>query len=132
MNSLEVYPLKVGSDSRGDSFFVPTSVFHYIGTIHEMHYVTIEPGKVRGNHYHRGRKEFVILIFHGTWKLAWRSLGTGSVNTRDFNGRGGVILQIDSEVVHAIKNTGDSPLHLVSCSNARSTLADTSWEVILE
>ena len=132
MNSLEVYSLEVASDPRGERCNVPSSVFNYIGMISDMHYVTIEPGKVRGNHYHQGRKEIITLIFHSAWKLAWRSLDTGSVITREFNGMGAVVIQIDPEVVHAIKNTGNSPLHLVACSDAPSMLADTSWEVILE
>ena len=132
MSLLQILSLEGASDPRGDSFNVPNGAFHYIGSINEMHYVTIAPGSVRGNHYHRGRKEIILLVFDGSWKLAWRSPNTESVTIQEFDGKGGKILLIDPGVVHAIKNTGDGPLQLVSCSNLPSTPTDTERVVLLK
>ncbi len=129
---INIHWLKSARDERGDSFHVPDEIFDFLGGVSEMHFVTLVPGAVRGNHYHIGRKEFIFAYFTSPWRLAWRSKDEHTITTREFSGEGGVIVSIDSAVVHAVKNTGDTTLYLVSCSDAPYTAADTVRESILE
>ncbi len=131
MDTLAIAHIDNSSDIRGDSFHFPRAVFDYLGAIKELHYATVDPGAVRGNHYHIDRKEMLFVYFSSAWKLAWRTLASDTIETRDFSGQGAVIIHIDANVVHAIKNTGKQTLHLVSCSNARAEASDTDWQNIL-
>ncbi len=132
MSGLRCYRLQSNSDRRGHSFHLPQSVFEFMGSIHEMHFVTIEPGGVRGNHYHRGRKEFMLVYFDGAWELAWCRPGAQDISVQEFSDSGGVIVEIAPEIVHAVKNKGMSTMHLVSCSDAPYISSDTVRVVILE
>ncbi len=132
MSSLEICTLTGSGNHRGELFQFPDTAFRFLARIAELHYATIEPGGVRGNHYHQEGRECILLAYHGPWRLACRLLKATSTITRAYKGKGAVIIKIDTGVVHAIKNTGDKPLHLVSCSNARPDSAGTKREVLLE
>lgn len=132
MNGVRYQRLENASDRRGDSFHIPQSVFGFIGAVQEMHFVTIEPGAVRGNHYHRGRKEFMFVHHDGPWLLAWSNPQAQDTSIQEFDGEGGVIVEISSEIVHAVKNQGANTLHVVSCSDAPYDAVDTERVVILE
>jgi dTDP-4-dehydrorhamnose 3,5-epimerase-like enzyme len=132
MTELRFQRLESASDRRGDSYHIPQSVFEFMGGIEEMHFVTIEPGCVRGNHYHRGRKETMFVYYDGDWVLAWRRPGAKDISVQEFSDRGGVIVEIAPEIVHAVKNKGVNTIHLLSCSDASYTPSDTERVVILE
>lgn len=132
MSGFRYQLMKGVADCRGDSFHIPQSVLAFLGNIKEMHFVTIEPGSVRGNHYHKGRKEFMFVNFDGPWSLAWSNTDDQELSTQEFDGRGGVIIEIPGEIVHAVKNTGVKRLYIVSCSDAPYAVADTERKVILE
>ena len=132
MTALRIHRLKSAADLRGDSFHIPQDIFEFIGSINEMHFVTIEPGGVRGNHCHRGRKEFMFIYYDGDWVLAWRHRTAQDVSIQEIAGGGGYVVEIASDIVHAVKNKGTNTLYLVSCSDAPYTPADTERIVILE
>ena len=131
MTELRIQRLEGASDRRGDSFHIPQSVFEFMGSIKEMHFVTIEPGCVRGNHYHLGRKEFMFLYYDGPWLLAWCHSDAEDIAIQEFDGLGGVIVEIMPEIVHAVKNKGQNTMHLLSCSDTPYTAADTHRVAIL-
>ena len=132
MNSLSIRCLKGSSDARGESFYLPKEVFDYLGSINEMHYVTIKPGAVRGNHYHRDRREVMFLYYADQWEFAWRRVDNPLVDKQIFAGSGGVIIKIDPCVVHAVKNTGNQLLRVICCSNRQLSSDQTEREIILE
>lgn len=131
MGSLEICMLTGASDRRGDRFQFPGNAFRFLVGINELHYATMEPGSVRGNHYHPQVKECILLADQDSWRLAWRPHKAVSTITREYKGKGAVIIKIDAGVARVIKNIGNEPLHLVSCSNARCGGADPEWEIIL-
>jgi dTDP-4-dehydrorhamnose 3,5-epimerase-like enzyme len=104
------------NDGRGESYRLPPEALDFLGGVAEMHVATIEPGAVRGNHSHRARREIILLSFTGRCKLAWRPEG-GETRTREFRDPGAVLLSVESGTAHAIQNTGDQPVRLISCSN---------------
>ncbi len=119
MKPLEFQSIDNHQDLRGDSFYIPTEAFDFIGRTDEMHFATVLPGAIRGNHYHAGKNECIVLVFSDRWHLEWKTLEAADVNKQDFEGKGALLIKIQSEVVHAIKNTGTTPLELVSFSNKR-------------
>lgn len=107
------------NDGRGESFYIPREAIEFIGSVDEIHFAAIEPGAVRGNHYHVGRRESIFVRYRDQWKLAWRARGNRETLERAFKGEGGILIMVEPEVVHAIKNLGTQSMHLVSCSNRR-------------
>lgn len=134
MKPLEFQWIENCADSRGDSYYIPKEAIDFVGAVDEIHFATIVPGATRGNHYHTERREFIFLIFSDSWRLAWVLLGATDMTTQDFEGEGAVLIQVQPSVVHAIKNTGKSPIHLASFSNRRYNPQnpDTFREVLLE
>ncbi len=111
------------SDGRGESYRLSPEALAFLGRVAEMHVASIEPGAIRGTHTHRGRRELIFLSFRGRCKLAWRPEG-GEIRTEEFRDPGAVLLWVESGTAHAIQNTGDQPVQVVSCSNGEFDPAD--------
>lgn len=127
------YALRNGGDSRGDSFHLPSKALHFLGTVEEAHIATIAPDAIRGNHYHVGKRECLIVLFQDSWIFAWDE-GTGAVpDKKEFPGKGAVLIAIDSKKSHAIKNIGKQVLTVIAVSNKASDTNnnDTIKNVVL-
>jgi dTDP-4-dehydrorhamnose 3,5-epimerase-like enzyme len=82
------------------------------GWIIDIHLVSIEPGAVRGNHYHMNKEEY-ITIFGGKAILSiCEAEHPGSPMKIEIDGKVPFQKRIDQFVVHAIKNTGNFPIYL--------------------
>jgi dTDP-4-dehydrorhamnose 3,5-epimerase-like enzyme len=125
MNSVEVHQIMGKDDSRGISFQLPRVSMDFLGKLAEMHYATINPGFVRGNHYHRWRKELLFVHLTSSCQLVWQPVATQSLHTQAFSAVGSIIIHIEPDVIHAIKNTGNATLHIVACSNCMPVASDT-------
>jgi dTDP-4-dehydrorhamnose 3,5-epimerase-like enzyme len=134
MKPLEFQRVENRADSRGDSYYIPREAIDFVGAIDEIHFATILPSAIRGNHYHIGRREFILLVFSDRWRLVWGSLEGADVTTEDFDGKGAVLIQVQPRIVHAIKNTGNKPIELVSFSNKQydPQNPDTFRKVLIE
>ena len=53
---------------RGASFSFPQEIFDFLGNVDEVHMAEIVPGAVRGNHYHRSKKEVLVIWY--AWYVA--------------------------------------------------------------
>lgn len=133
MAGLEIEHLTNQVDERGDSYYISHETVDFLGFVDEIHFSTINPGKVRGNHYHEKRSEVIILFFSDSWRLAWIPIDSEESVIRDFSGGGAVIVKVSPGVRHAFKNTGASVLRAVSYSNGRFNPAnpDTFRTVLL-
>jgi dTDP-4-dehydrorhamnose 3,5-epimerase-like enzyme len=74
------------------------------------HLVVTKPGGVRGNHYHRRGREVAVLL--GPALVRYRD-GDGVVDRPVAAGEA-VRFTIPAWVAHAMKNTGDAPMIIVS------------------
>ena len=119
MEPIKIQSIKNQADERGDKFFLPQEAIEFVGHIDEMHYVSVLPGAIRGNHYHIEAKEFVLLTYSDSWQFMWQACNRNNTITQNFTGEGSVLILIESRVVHTINNTGKTALHLISCSNKR-------------
>lgn len=120
-------------DGRGWAFYLPTGTLDWLGGVAEVHLVAARPGAVRGNHLHRRRREVIVVRSSGPWELAWRPPG-GDAARRTFREPGAVLLAVEPETPHAVKNLGDEELIIVSCTAGRHDPddPDTEPELLLE
>ncbi len=113
---LNIIRLKNNGDERGYSYKIPREAFDYIGKVEDVHLASIDSGKIRGNHYHIDRKEFIIVLYSDSWIFAWE-LKDGSVGEKkQFSGSGCILIEIESNVTHAIQNIGKLPIYIFAFS----------------
>ena len=133
MPSVTIRHLDNRGDRRGVMHRVHTSSIDFLEQFREMHAGTIEPGAVRGNHLHTGRRELLILIYSDAFQFAWQDEGEEEIQTESFTGNGAVAVEIPPGGIHAIKNTGKRSVTLIACSDGEfdPDYKDTIRETIL-
>ncbi len=110
---------EVGSDERGVSFSMPTGLLDFLGAAGDTHVASIEPGCVRGDHYHVERRELILVLPHEQWSFHW-DLGEGTeARARHFHEQSAVAIAIQPNCSHAIRNDGRSPLWLIASTDGR-------------
>jgi UDP-2-acetamido-2,6-beta-L-arabino-hexul-4-ose reductase len=83
--------------------------------IKQVYVATIEPGFVRGNHYHLKRKEW-FFVLKGEGKLYLKDPKTRKKILK-ISEKTKRVVEISPKIIHAIKNTGKEPLYLISIQN---------------
>jgi dTDP-4-dehydrorhamnose 3,5-epimerase-like enzyme len=114
--TVRVTELRDTGDARGRSFSIGGAIGDAIGRVEDVHFATIVPGAVRGNHYHVARREAIIVLADDSWTLHWDS-GEGTAAERREFGGGAVLLDVDPLSAHAIENSGARELVILGCSN---------------
>jgi hypothetical protein len=128
----EILPLDDrGHDGRGAAFFFDPVTIAWLGQVAEIHVVAIAPGKVRGNHQHRDRREVVFLRHDDAVEIAWRG-ASGNVERERRSGPGAFLVRIEPRTLHAFKNAGEGRVEVVSLSNGHFDRTETEYDVILE
>lgn len=117
MQPLNIYRLNNQGDDRGRAYMIPKKSLDFVDPITEMHYVTMVPGAIRGNHFHENRRELVVLNYESDWELSWQASNKDEIKSEQFTGQGTIVIEIQSKVIHAFKNTGTGLLHLFCYSN---------------
>ncbi|HKR63798.1 MAG TPA: DUF429 domain-containing protein [Thermoanaerobaculia bacterium] len=77
------------------------------------HAVTIRPGMIRGNHFHRDGVKTLVVLYTDRWTLAFDEGEGTPMQTRTFEGAGAAFVEIDPHCSHALRNDGASDLHVV-------------------
>jgi len=107
----KIKTLEKKTDDRGTLIEVLRS--DEVGEFNQIYSATIKPGKTRGQHYHKGRKEwFCVLKGEGVYRI--KDIKTG--NTEYVKIKEGDYKQIELEPMlwHSIENTGKEDLIFVS------------------
>jgi dTDP-4-dehydrorhamnose 3,5-epimerase-like enzyme len=112
-------------DHRGSSFSIPEEWTRFLPSAVDLHITTLRPGHVRGNHFHRTRKEVIVVLHSDGWTLHWDSGGSGGILTRAFAGGGAVLLTVEPGAAHAIVNSGTRDLHTFGLTDGRYDPGDT-------
>ncbi len=104
-------------DQRGSSYTLQDRQFSFLGAVEDVHFSTTLPGHIRGNHFHRLRKEVLMVRYEDSWTLAWDQ-GEGTVpELRKFEGAGTVVIEIEPLASHAVRNDGQRPLLIFAMCN---------------
>jgi dTDP-4-dehydrorhamnose 3,5-epimerase-like enzyme len=115
--TLTITDLKDSGDTRGSSFSVPAELFARTFPVADMHVATIEPGAIRGNHYHAVRREVMVIMAADRWSLHWDE-GVGTlVQHREFAGPGAVLVTVPTGMSHAIRNDGTVPIQMMGLTD---------------
>lgn len=85
--------------------------------IGDLHAVSLEPGACRGNHFHPGSREW-LLVFGGPAVLAWREKGCAGVEQISIEGNGPRLFEIPAGVEHALQNRSERRIYLVALRTA--------------
>jgi dTDP-4-dehydrorhamnose 3,5-epimerase-like enzyme len=123
-DELTVTELKDSGDERGSSFPTPEGCLGGEFALRDAHLSTLEPGHLRGNHFHVARHEILLVMFTDRWSLHWDSGSGTPVTTRVFDGTGAVIVRVPPYASHALRNDGSSPLHIVGLTDGPYNPAD--------
>lgn len=107
--------LDKNTDDRGTLIEVLRS--DIVGQFNQIYSASIKPGKIRGGHYHKNRKEwFCVLIGEGTYEI--KDMETGEIKDIVIGNIGEDWQYMQIELVpglwHSITNTGRSDLVFVS------------------
>jgi dTDP-4-dehydrorhamnose 3,5-epimerase-like enzyme len=114
---IRILPLDDHGDKRGFSYSLEEQQFSFLGVVEDVHFSMTAPGHMRGNHFHRVRKEVLVVRFEDAWTFAW-DLGEGTVpEMRKFDGSGTVIVEIEPLASHAVRNDGQKPLLIFAMTN---------------
>jgi mannose-6-phosphate isomerase-like protein (cupin superfamily) len=103
---------EIREDSRGFSFYpLKGRVLEPERLPEDFHLVSIAPGRVRGNHLHPGRWEW-LYPFHGTGYFMWEP-HPGDLREQMVSGRR-LLIRIPPGVAHALRNPGPEPLYILA------------------
>ena len=104
-------------DQRGFSYSLRDQQFSFLGPVKDVHFSTTLPGHIRGNHFHRLRKEVLVVRYEDAWTLAWDQGEGTAPETRKFEGAGTVAVEIEPFASHAVRNDGQRPLLIFALTN---------------
>lgn len=87
-------------------------------SIGDLHVVSIEPEKVRGNHYHTKSTEW-ILIFGGEAKLFWRDIDDKTAHEITVSGLEPSLYKIPPNIEHSVINKDIHDIYLISFNDSK-------------
>lgn len=93
---MKLEPLEVKSDRRGsliEAFKLPNDG--------QIFYATIQPGEIRGNHYHTRKKEYFVVV-HGSATITCKDRDTGTVMNVVTGGQNPMLVEIVPNHTHNI------------------------------
>jgi UDP-2-acetamido-2,6-beta-L-arabino-hexul-4-ose reductase len=115
--TVRILTLDDRGDQRGSSYTLQDRQLSFLGSVVDVHFSTTLPGHIRGNHFHRLRKEVLMVRYEDSWTLAWDQ-GEGTVpQLRKFDGAGTVVVEIEPLASHAVRNDGQRPLLIFAMTN---------------
>jgi len=116
-SKIQISELADRGDQRGFSFTIPREALQFLGRIEDVHVAAILPEAIRGNHFHRRRREILVLTYHGEWSFHWDEGPNTATQACTFRGRGAVLITILPGASHAVRNNGAEMLSLVAISS---------------
>jgi|SRR5579872_1642320 len=114
---VRIHILDDRGDQRGSSYTLQDRQFSFLGSVEDVHFSATLPGHIRGNHFHRLRKEVLVVRFEDSWTLAWDEGEGSSTQVRKFEGVGTVAVEIEPMASHAVRNDGQQPLLIFAMTN---------------
>ena|SRR5579864_1201561 len=131
---VRIRSLESHGDQRGFSYSLQDQQLAFLGSVVDIHFSMTLPGHIRGNHFHRLRREVLVVRFEDSWTLAWDHGEKTTSKLQKFDGSGTVVVEIEPLASHAIRNDGRQPLLIFAMTNGRYNPAnpDSHGRVVLE
>jgi UDP-2-acetamido-2,6-beta-L-arabino-hexul-4-ose reductase len=104
-------------DQRGFSYSLQDQQLSFLGSVQDVHFSMTLPGHIRGNHFHKLRKEVLVIRYQDAWTLAWDNGAETAPEIREFKGAGSVAVEIEPLASHAVRNDGTQPVLIFARSN---------------
>lgn len=120
---VEAYVLSDEGDKRGHAWQVGEHV-DFLSAIEDVHMMTLDSGCVRGNHFHREKREMLIVAHEGEWALFWDDGPAEEPQERRFERPGVVAVLVPPGCAHAIENRGGGTMRIVAISDRRYDSSD--------
>ena len=133
MKNVEIIELTYLADSRGwVARPLPDAILNN-GLIANFHVPSLKPGAVRGNHYHRDTREYV-LILNGPCKACFKDTETGELWETVFPGDRPVLLKIEPHTTHTFMNAAPHDVFLICYDEIvnKTSAPDIYRDIILE
>lgn len=121
---IKILEFDAGNDRRGWSFALDANSYVALPTTQHIHFASIRPLAVRGNHYHAVRNEIIVVFPGAPWELYWDTGASTAVNKRIFEGSKGVAVIVPLGWSHAIRNPGEVDICIASISDRLYTAED--------
>jgi dTDP-4-dehydrorhamnose 3,5-epimerase-like enzyme len=126
VDELRITALPRVADERGLSVSVLASCLEWVQPVRDLHFASIRPGAVRGNHFHTGKREGIAVAATGRWSLHWDTGASTEPTRREFTGDSAVLVEIPPLWAHAIHNESDADLWIVAVSDRPYEVGETS------
>jgi oxalate decarboxylase/phosphoglucose isomerase-like protein (cupin superfamily) len=104
-------------DVRGLGFSVPALCLEHLGHLGDVHVASIEPGHVRGDHFHLERREMILVLPHDRWTLYWDEGEGTPPHSRAFLDASATAVLISPSCAHAVENDGARAMWIVAVSD---------------
>lgn len=76
-----MHVLSDAPDPRGSSFSIPENRLPPDFVVRDAHVMTVQPGAVRGDHFHCAKREVFLVTYLDSWSLHWDG-GRGTSTAR--------------------------------------------------
>lgn len=110
---------KIWIDDRGWVSDLLSAIGISIKSISDFHIVSIKPGKIRGNHFHKNATEW-ILFLGGKAILLWRRAGEELVNKIEVAGNSPTLYKIARNIEHSVINYDQCDIYLIAISDNKN------------
>jgi len=110
--TMEPSIIELASEEDERGFVVKPFQGKQLNTICNIHIVSLNPGTVRGNHYHPTQTEY-ILVLGNQGKLVTVDNETDKRNEMIIDGKKCPFITVTRNVVHAFKNIGTERMYLL-------------------
>jgi mannose-6-phosphate isomerase-like protein (cupin superfamily) len=104
-------------DARGFSFTAPPEALEYVGRTADLHLASINPGAIRGNHYHLKTRMAIVILPGSKWSFHWDEGEGTQPKQRIFDGSRAILILVATGVSHALRNDGASPVWMLAISS---------------
>jgi dTDP-4-dehydrorhamnose 3,5-epimerase-like enzyme len=114
---LRIAELADTGDARGRSFASVGGPLTAGFAVRDAHLATIRPGCVRGNHFHQGKDEILLVLHADAFSVHWDTGEGTPAQHHQVTGAGAVVITVGPGASHAIRNDGAADLYLVGLSD---------------
>ncbi|RMF94774.1 MAG: hypothetical protein D6734_07005 [Candidatus Schekmanbacteria bacterium] len=120
MKLIKIEKVEINRDERGFSVRPIDEEKLKEGKALNLHIVSMNPGAIRGNHYHKKQEE-KIWIIGGPCLVAAKNKDTDETEETKIPPDNDTILTISPNITHAIKNISDKVAYLLCYSDYSSS-----------